>query len=161
VDAICINQKDPEEKARQVQIMLTIYQKAKSVLRWLDDAADLDQEGFGFLIWTETDEKRNLPLLPSQGTLARQRMIQTIETLCRRPWFRRTWVRQEYFAGRAVVFVCGGKVIARDRLDMLSRRLPAAAKVKSNDKIDAYRPEEEELEEPFDSIWPSFEADYP
>jgi hypothetical protein len=44
---------------------------------------------------------------------------------------------------------------------MLSRRLPAAAKVKSNGKIDAYRPEEEELEEPFDSIWPSFEADYP
>jgi hypothetical protein len=35
--------------------MLTIFQKAKSVLVWLDDTHDLDQKGFNFLIQTEKD----------------------------------------------------------------------------------------------------------
>jgi hypothetical protein len=35
IDAVCINQKDPSEKAVQVRNMLTIYQKATRVMAWL------------------------------------------------------------------------------------------------------------------------------
>lgn len=40
VDAICINQDDPEEKGHQVQMMHKIYSKAWLVLSWLGSASE-------------------------------------------------------------------------------------------------------------------------
>ena len=40
VDALCINQNDPEEKTQQVQEMRHIYSKSASVVAWLGRAAD-------------------------------------------------------------------------------------------------------------------------
>lgn len=40
IDAICINQKDDEEKAWQVRLMGDLYQKASKVLAWLRAPAD-------------------------------------------------------------------------------------------------------------------------
>lgn len=40
VDAVCINQKDDEEKGKQVQMMGTIYTKAAKVIGWLGPEAD-------------------------------------------------------------------------------------------------------------------------
>ena len=158
VDAICINQEDPEEKARQVQIMLTIFQKAKSVLVWLDDAHDLDQEAFKFLIQTETDGQKMLLPLPERDTSAQQKMMQTVQTLCQRPWFRRTWVRQEHFASRAVVFVCDGKVIASDRFEMLARKMAGAADVIDVTEVESAG-SKNRFEAAFDTIWPGPAAD--
>jgi Heterokaryon incompatibility protein (HET) len=153
VDAICINQEDPEEKARQVQIMLTIFQKAKSVLVWLDDALDLDQDAFGFLIQIEANGQTKLPLLPKRDTSAHRRLMKTVRTLCQRPWFRQTWIRQEYFAARAVLFLCDGKVIARDRFEMLARKLPVAADVEVDTEFESAE-SKYGFEEALDTIWP-------
>jgi Heterokaryon incompatibility protein (HET) len=158
VDAICINQEDPEEKARQVQIMLSIFRKAKSVLVWLDDAHDLDQKGFNFLIQTERDGQKMLLPLPQRDTSVQQRMMQTVRTLCQRPWFRRTWVRQEYCAARAVVFVCNGKVIASDRFEMLARKLPGAADARDDTELESAG-SKSRFEAAFDAIWPGPAAD--
>jgi hypothetical protein len=43
IDAICINQKDDEEKGQQVQSMAEIYAKASRVIVWLGDATAEDQ----------------------------------------------------------------------------------------------------------------------
>jgi len=40
VDAVCINQKDDEERGKQVQMMGTIYTKAAKVIGWLGPEAD-------------------------------------------------------------------------------------------------------------------------
>lgn len=48
-DAICINQRDPEERARQVQLMGTIFSGAELVMCWVVDGKldqDLDYEKF-------------------------------------------------------------------------------------------------------------------
>lgn len=40
IDAICINQDDPDEKSVQVQRMQDIYRNAKQVLVWIGRAND-------------------------------------------------------------------------------------------------------------------------
>jgi hypothetical protein len=40
VDAICINQRDDEEKEKQIQLMASIYGQAYSVVVWLGKEAD-------------------------------------------------------------------------------------------------------------------------
>ena len=54
VDAICINQKDVDEKNRQVSIMQEIYQRAKDVHIWLGDGNEDTGEAFNLikkLVW--------------------------------------------------------------------------------------------------------------
>jgi hypothetical protein len=40
IDALCINQSDPDERAQQVSIMRNIYQKATFVSAWLGEASE-------------------------------------------------------------------------------------------------------------------------
>ncbi|KAK4204523.1 putative HET domain-containing protein [Triangularia verruculosa] len=40
IDAVCINQKDEEEKSRQVSRMASVYEQASKVLSWLGPSAD-------------------------------------------------------------------------------------------------------------------------
>jgi hypothetical protein len=40
VDAICINQKDPDERAQQVSLMSEIYRYADEVLIWLGEGSE-------------------------------------------------------------------------------------------------------------------------
>jgi hypothetical protein len=96
--------------------------------------------------------------LPQRDTSVQQRMMQTVRTLCQRPWFRRTWVRQEYFAARAVVFVCNGKVIASDRFEMLARKLPGAADARDDTELESAG-SKSRFEAAFDAIWPGPAAD--
>ncbi|KAH6644714.1 heterokaryon incompatibility protein-domain-containing protein [Boeremia exigua] len=85
VDALCINQADFVERAKQVQLMDKIYASAKDVS-----------------IWLGPERQDDLFLLNSIG---RQRVPQEIDDvlvllkalkrLCRRPWFGRLWIAQE------------------------------------------------------------------
>lgn len=45
IDAICINQKDNEEKSRQVQQMARVYDEAAKVLCWIGPEADQSDNG--------------------------------------------------------------------------------------------------------------------
>lgn len=50
VDALCINQQDPQEKTHQVQLMGKIYSLAESVLVWL--GPDDKHSRFLMRLWT-------------------------------------------------------------------------------------------------------------
>lgn len=80
IDALCINQEDPKEKARQVQFMAKIYAKANRVTVWLGEAANDSDEAL--------EELRQ--------TAAKQSNFTDHETaifaLLQRPWFQRLWV---------------------------------------------------------------------
>ncbi|KAM0417158.1 hypothetical protein ACHAPT_012866 [Fusarium lateritium] len=97
VDAICINQQDPNEKGRQVQSMAKIYAKASCVVVWLGEAASDDRQAL--------EEIRNAAV----GQFARndETKEQVVLTLLRRPWFQRIWVLQEVAAARHVLIKCG------------------------------------------------------
>jgi len=51
IDAICINQGDPEEKNQQLNIMVDIYAEAEETLIWM---------GFNDTPWMEVSSRENL-----------------------------------------------------------------------------------------------------
>ncbi|KAK0648689.1 heterokaryon incompatibility, partial [Cercophora newfieldiana] len=96
VDAICINQQNDEEKAVQIQHMLTIYMKARTVVGWLGPES--------------SQTKAAVYALRSHGAEGMEVSMSFLELsseiygglvdLYSRPWFRRLWVQQEVFAAR-------------------------------------------------------------
>jgi hypothetical protein len=111
VDAFCINQYDIDEKSRQVSIMLQIFQKAKNVLVWLggaegDDFRTLSSlkllSGYNDSEIIEPQKQK----MTSDGYQAhqilcnphREWLIGGVTRLLEKPWFSRTWVRQEVAA---------------------------------------------------------------
>lgn len=83
IDAICINQGDPKEKARQVQFMAKIYAKANRVTVWLGEAAAGSGQALEG-IRQAADKQSPGPPDNATATLA----------LLQRPWFERIWVRE-------------------------------------------------------------------
>ena len=51
VDAICINQKDDEEKSAQVALMGQIFRSAEATRVWLGEEADDSTRALNFLTW--------------------------------------------------------------------------------------------------------------
>lgn len=83
VDAICINQRDQQERGHQVRSMAKIYGKANRVLVWLGEAADNSDRAF------EEIRARKKCLDSTDNEIIQQAVLALIQ----RPWFRRIWVR--------------------------------------------------------------------
>jgi hypothetical protein len=87
VDAVCINQENLEERKQQVQLMAKIYSKAHRVIVWLGKGA-VDTEG----------ALEDICLAANEELTERSKKEinqQAILNLLQRPWFQRTWVRQQ------------------------------------------------------------------
>jgi hypothetical protein len=125
IDAICIDQKNSEERRTQVQRMRSIYQFATRVVVWLgkyhepeDDLVKFDQSLWGFdqldgdlaELTREAFEHmeslhRNSLMMPSTswGQLLR---------IAKRAWFSRVWVIQEVKVAKYALVLCGQHAIA-------------------------------------------------
>ncbi|KAK0702820.1 heterokaryon incompatibility protein-domain-containing protein, partial [Lasiosphaeris hirsuta] len=102
VDALCINQCDPNEKGHQVQSMAKIYAKAGRVIVWLGEAADGSDQAIEVIRVASTGQ----PPTPLDKTSQ-----QAILGLLQRTWFQRIWVLQEVAAARHVLIKCGSTEI--------------------------------------------------
>ena len=109
-DAFCINQFDPEEKSRQVRNVLVIYQKAKAVLAWIGMLEGNDRRTLFYVNHIATSDT---PIRNDQGRyhdLQCAELYQTrsedLNRLFSKPWFARTWIRQEVFASAALTLHC-------------------------------------------------------
>jgi Heterokaryon incompatibility protein (HET) len=116
-DAICINQADPLERSRQVQIMRNIYEGAKGVLAWLGERTRSSQIALRLV-----DEfvEASLKSLKDSGQLTLRKLVANglsanrmkngvapLKELLRRPWFHRLWVVQEVAVAGEVTIMCG------------------------------------------------------
>ena len=114
IDAACINQKDADEKSRQVRIMSEIYKNAAHVVVSLGEASP------------ETDAAMDslYPLSKAisqidKGIEWRRRGAQPPEfeewnpigPLLLRPWFERIWVVQEVAIGPEPLITCGKRAV--------------------------------------------------
>ena len=129
IDAICIRQDDPDERAHQVALMGEIYSLAAVVTVWLgegDHSSDVTLEiAEAFLKIRKAGRLRNghEALIEGLTSLVRKAGIKGIDedtpsltllnhvhSFFSRPWFTRVWVIQEVFHGPNVSVRCGNYV---------------------------------------------------
>jgi hypothetical protein len=121
IDAICINQADNAEKAKQVVLMRRIYTSAHRVLIWLGPNSGNSWEAMMLIpkllrakeiqaaknstrIFMEmgAQEKKDLGL-----PLDMNSAYPALRALLKRTWFTRMWIIQEVAVSREAILVCG------------------------------------------------------
>jgi tetratricopeptide (TPR) repeat protein len=124
VDAICINQKDLDERSSQVALMGTIYSRAVYTIVWLGKpdvcsnvVHGLLQKITGTVNWLlEEQGIEGLPQDPTASTFwvkvgrppfspwEQRALVNFFDRL----WFERCWIMQEIILAKGAFCVCGG-----------------------------------------------------
>jgi hypothetical protein len=119
VDAVCINQSDEDEKRIQIQLMNTLYRKAKQVWIWLGCGTPEEQiyvpRAIALLphIIDEAERRKSLPKTWQKEEVApplrnlEPAVWKAIMYLLRNPWYQRVWIVQEAALAAAITFLCG------------------------------------------------------
>jgi len=85
IDAICIDQKNGEEKAQQIPLMAKIYSQASRVLVWLGEAANNSGQAL---------EEIRAAGRKAIHSLNNETIQLAVLKLLERDWFQRIWVRE-------------------------------------------------------------------
>ncbi|CAK4032404.1 Hypothetical predicted protein [Lecanosticta acicola] len=116
IDAICINQKDAEERSEQVNLMANVYERAHGVIAWIgresasSTLALRTMSSIGEHVQADWETPDVRVLHPRSGLPAKQ--LNAVLELLRRPYFQRLWVYQElHLGGEGAVVLCGQDVI--------------------------------------------------
>lgn len=94
IDAVCINQKDDEERSLQVAAMATIYGLASRVVAWLGEEEDRSGLAFQELTMMALGDNREHEL-SSESVIEDGRdehLSRAIEAVLNREYFQRMWV---------------------------------------------------------------------
>ncbi|KAH8693477.1 heterokaryon incompatibility protein-domain-containing protein [Phaeosphaeriaceae sp. PMI808] len=128
IDVLCIDQNNDGERGQQVQQMGSIYSEAERVIIWLGEATydtdyvmhymkQLEKEGIKYgsdeqdisdKQWVDIWLAVIHCLRPDQKGL----LVEGLQSLLRRSWFKRVWIIQETANARVAEIVCGGKSIS-------------------------------------------------
>ncbi|CAG7558763.1 unnamed protein product [Fusarium equiseti] len=121
VDAVCLNQKDNQEKSIQVQQMGQIYRMADKVHIWLGPAEATTRLTFAFLR-TLVAKFEPLPgqamdptteeILQTFEETFQHRNFQSVLGLLQKSWFTRRWTLQEGFLARDAILRCGDSKVS-------------------------------------------------
>jgi Heterokaryon incompatibility protein (HET) len=129
VDAICINQADPVEKAHQIEHMRFMYEKASCVRAWLGPCSASVQEALQFAaICDERDGKQMVAALLSNPVM-RNGILDGLTALFHLPYWRRIWVLQELVCGNEIYVNCGDREVPMDNLFRIAHYLHATLRM--------------------------------
>lgn len=111
VDALCINQEDPLDKARQIPIMGEVYRRASTVLAWLgnDEMTEATLKRIDYLARIKRS-KSDVDQIHSQA------MQDALIDLARVPWLYRRWIIQEVVLNANVLLFAGCEELPWARL---------------------------------------------
>lgn len=104
IDAICINQKDREERSYQVSMMSLVYTGSKEVCVWLGEDDDDSTKAIKF-IKEEICQLKNFDRLCIDKQHAPK--WRSLLVLMQRAWFSRRWVVQEIALAQKATVYCG------------------------------------------------------
>lgn len=117
VDAICINQRDVDERNRQVTLMGDIYMNAIRVVIWLGNSGKDSHLVFQHIArfrqhQEDVSSGRSRPpddYGESHINMPRYKgaTLEALHRLSQRPWFFRTWVIQEKVLSKEAMICCG------------------------------------------------------
>jgi hypothetical protein len=99
VDAICINQKDIQDRNKQVSIMDQIYLSARSTIVHISKPDDASETAMG-----------NMDRYSAEGPIPPE-LIAALQKFLEQPWFSRVWVLQEVILPPKATVVCGRHAI--------------------------------------------------
>lgn len=135
-DAVCINQRDLDERSAQVALMGRIYSQASQVVVWLGSADDSTQTAFDFMrdfagrmpdeVYRFTAVESGLFFSDSGlwDKLGRPEWSaaekHALVWLFLRNWFSRTWVIQEVVFASDAVVLCGIHSVPWQALSVVS-----------------------------------------
>jgi hypothetical protein len=125
-DAICINQKDPDERSHHVAFMNIVYKQAKRVLVYMgkdpdggaNNVATLVQEHVKRMTGYKTITE--MPVIESDPLLDDHRWS-SLKTLMKNKWFKRAWVMQEVGVATEPVVLYGDAEFSYRKLVLLMR----------------------------------------
>ncbi|KAH7095503.1 heterokaryon incompatibility protein-domain-containing protein [Paraphoma chrysanthemicola] len=133
IDALCINQKNVEERGHQVRQMPVIYRNALRVIIWLGLATTAEDQAMRGMYCFENamkfeacsswkmDDPRWLIMWDSVKNNASRVDERALYSLLNQAWFTRVWIIQEVTNARAARIYCGiGSVSTRAFTVMLS-----------------------------------------
>lgn len=100
VDSICVNQDDPEERSRQVDLMQTIFAKAFTVMVYLGQESREQKSSLAMSLLGQPDRLRHVDGLDQNET-------RSLKHLFERPYFRRMWIVQEVALAQTLELHCG------------------------------------------------------
>ncbi|KAF2475914.1 HET-domain-containing protein [Lindgomyces ingoldianus] len=146
VDALCINQDDLAERARQVAQMKEVYCRAAIVHIWLGESNELSERAFDELhgLSEHLDYDAAVPsrFFDEVAMNGHHQRWRAISEILYRPWFRRVWVIQEALSARRAMMVCGKDIID---LDLFLRLINSMIKAGVLDMVMSYHPQRHEL----------------
>lgn len=125
LDAICINQNKRIERDQQTRIMYEIYKAAQHVYVWLGPAYDGSNIAMDFLYCLAPSASPYEPVTHSSlyAQSRSQDLSQQICALFDRPYWRRTWVIQEFLLAREVTLLCGNRAVQCTKAESLVDQL--------------------------------------
>jgi len=118
-DAVCINQEDLLERSQQVQMMGEIYPTARNVIIWLGDGTEYTDYAFDLMNSTNFREQLKSLAISGRHPTEEEIRVEVIfkQDLCKRKWWQRLWVRQEFvLATKEPLFCCGSRLITWSHL---------------------------------------------
>lgn len=104
IDAICINQRDVEERNAQVQLMRRIYRQAIVVRIWLDMDIAMDDPAI-VKLQTLTDEST------SEDLGSKPYFWAPVKEIFDNPYWKRVWIQQEIANASSLVLQCRSRVL--------------------------------------------------
>jgi hypothetical protein len=123
VDALCINQKDLDERARQVEHMKYIYEEATAVIVWVGLEDDQSVKAQDFMEYLGREPSELEAFRKEQYQSAKSERFQSSWEACdgffARPYWRRVWIIQEIAAAANVSVQCGKRVTSWDDVQRL------------------------------------------
>ncbi|GKT42868.1 heterokaryon incompatibility protein 6, OR allele [Colletotrichum spaethianum] len=110
IDQLCINQNDNAEKAHQVSMMRQIYSTATRVAVWLglpDDDSDMVLRHIRDMCALIRKEKY-LDVVRFHTDIAfLRRVSHAFRAFCKREYWSRVWIIQEFAVAREIDIICG------------------------------------------------------
>lgn len=120
VDAICINQRDNDEKSAQVNMMGAIFRAASRVVVWLGKSSYATEIALKKARPLFTDEhlRRDLSTFPSAVASIGAYLVayEALNWVLSRGWFGRVWTLQEAVLARETVYLLGERPVPLDGL---------------------------------------------
>jgi hypothetical protein len=154
IDAVCIHQTDLQEKSQHLRRIFTVYRKAFQVLVFLGQCGPNTDHAFEYL------RARNLdaPHAKDMETFDDlSRVYEGLRDLWTRPWLWRICVRQEIFAARRVLVICGDDQIEWDDFTGLALSLDYVTREMQSRGFDAETVDNRKLRT-VDRLW-NYESD--